>query len=72
MLMDVGCQGPGLACARALAVAGGQGTGGNGAEQGSRANVEREMEWAIETVFEGLGKPLCGFMICSLFRDLLA
>ena len=47
MLMDMGFQGPGLICGRALKGAGGHGAGGNGAEQDGRANVAREMEWAM-------------------------
>ena len=42
--MSYGLPGAGLACGRALAVAGGQGSCGHGAEQGCRARVAREME----------------------------
>jgi hypothetical protein len=47
ILMDMGFQVPGLACARALVGAGGQGAGGVIAEQDGRANVAREMERAM-------------------------
>ena len=44
MLMDMGCQGPRLACGRALAVAGDEWAGGHCVEQDGRATVAREME----------------------------